>query len=712
MRQNPLPLPSLPKQILPSLDQETFCLRPDIPPGGRLSQFLPFWREITQDQWILSVIEKGYHLELIRTPPITGLRRTRLRDGSEFLCEEVAELCAKYAVEPVPPGQVGQGFYSTYFVVPKKDGGLRPILNLKAFNHYMQVQKFKMETMHSIIAIMQPGLWLASVDLKDAYFHVPIAGEHRKYLRFHINGKSYQYRVTPFGLSLAPRLFTKILLVLIKWLRLRGIRLHAYLDDILILGDSPQEVQDALMITINVLTQAGFIINVKKSDLLPTQDLVYIGGRFRTDLGRIFLPEDRRKSLIRAVNAFKRVGQRHSARLWLQILGLMAATISSVDLANLNMRPIQWYLKSQWRLRDDSLEAKVMVPKSLLPCLNWWSDPRNLSAGKPFQDPPCTLTVTTDASMEGWGGHSCINGEELLFCGLWSREECRFHINFLELRAIRLTLSKLGMHVENHRVRIECDNTSAVAWINHQGGTHSWALWQETQSLFQWMSLHNVTLEAVHRPGVDNVLADFLSRNRPDPTEWSLSNRACNKLFRLWGKPQIDLFASLGNHKLPLWFSRNLCLEATAADAFSQTWTGWRVYAFPPFNLIQRTLLKIRDEGVEEALVVVPHWPSRPWFTLLLQMAKTRPRRFELEITLLTQKLPGKGTLYHPDLETVKLVAWRLNGKLGNRQASVKQLSTLPWQPNEHPPDLSMTADGAVLCLGVNDVTWTQLQHL
>lgn len=135
---------------------------------------------------------------------------------------EVEELCDKCAVEPVPPGQESDGFYSTYFTVPKKDGGVRPILNLKPLNKCLPKQSFKMETLQSIIPMVQAGQWLASVDLKDAYFHVPIDRDQWKYLRFAIAGKAYQYKVTPFGLSPAPRLFTRVVRVIVVWLRLRG----------------------------------------------------------------------------------------------------------------------------------------------------------------------------------------------------------------------------------------------------------------------------------------------------------------------------------------------------------------------------------------------------------------------------------------------------------------------------------------------------------
>ena len=618
------------------------------------------------------------------------------------MLDEVAELCAKSAVEPVPPGQELEGFYSTYFVVPKKDGGVRPILNLKPLNRCLPKQRFKMETLQSIISMMQPGLWLASVDLKDAYFHVPIAKKQWKYLRFAINGRAFQYKVTPFGLSPAPRLFTKVIDIIIVWLRLRGIRLHAYLDDVILIGSSPQEVLHALRMTIQVFAMAGFIINVKKSDLTPSQDLVYIGGRFRTDLGRVFLPEDRVAALVKVARVFMRVGQRLQARLWLQLLGLMAATIPSVQQARYRMRPIQWFLKRRWSAKRDKLHTLVMVTMELLPALQWWSDPHNLTQGRPFQEPTHQLTVTTDASMEGWGGHSSVGGDHQLFSGLWSQKERRkCHINLLELRAIRLTLENLVHFVTNKVVRVECDNTTAIYYLNKQGGTKSWPMCLEAALLYEWILQHGVTLRAVHRPGVDNVLADFLSRNRPDPTEWSLSTRACSQLFRRWGYPQIDLFAAPQNHKLPMWFARLQSPGATAVDAFRQSWSGWRVYAFPPINLIERVLLKIRAEQVESAIVVVPFWPRRPWFPLLMSMSVERPVRFRPEISLLSQRLQGKGILYHPDLLSLSLTAWRLSGKPGGVQAIASPLSAQPWLQNAAQHGHSMTAGGRRTQTGV-----------
>jgi hypothetical protein len=624
------------------------------------------------------------------------------------MLDEVANLCEKSAVVPVPSDQRGTGYYSTYFVVPKKDGSLRPILNLKRFNQHLVRRKFKMETLGSIISIMTPGVWLASIDLKDAYLHVPIAPEDHRFLRFLINGQHLQFVVAPFGLSLAPFLFTRVVKVLIAYLRSRGVLLFAYLDDILVVGSSPQAAYHSLQMTLQVLVRAGFVINIKKSDLVPSQNLVYIGGLFRTDLGLIFLPGDRKEVLIRAVQSFARVGMLHPVRRWMMILGLMAATILSVPLARLHMREIQWHVKHNWR-SSQRFTDQIMVTNHIRSALSWWTVPANLSQGIPFQAPPVSVTVTTDASGKiGWGGHSKIHSQTYLFSDLWSAKERRLHINVLELRAVRLTLQRLQDLLRGQVVKVECDNSTAVAHINKQGGTKSWTLCQETFRLFEWSLEHQVTLRAVHRPGVDNELADYLSRNRPDPTEWSLSRRAARRLFRHWGTPQVDLFASSGNHHLPTWFSRLPHPMATAVDALAQQWSGLFVYAFPPLNLIKQTLLQIRDQQVEEAIVVVPNWPAKVWYPLLLQLAAAPPVQFRLEMDLLSQTLQAKGTLFHPDLPSLHLTAWKLNGKNGSTLGSLSRSRTQPLPQFVSLPGRSMSRGGKSTTLGAKNKTSLQ----
>ena len=99
-----------------------------------------------------------------------------------------------------------------------------------------------------------------------------------------------------------------------------------------------------------MLIVSEFIVNPKKSSLTPTHDLVYvyIGARFHTDLGRLNLLEDRVDGLLAHVRFFSRLRHYKPSLLFLSLLGVMAATLSSVEYTCLRMRSIQWYMKHHW----------------------------------------------------------------------------------------------------------------------------------------------------------------------------------------------------------------------------------------------------------------------------------------------------------------------------------------------------------------------------
>ena len=388
-------------KAIASRDTRVLAAIPDLPVAGRLSRFLPFWRTLTTDKWVLEVVAQGLSLEILSPPPFNGLVTTNPpRRFVSAMAEEVADLLQKGAVKVVQPYGTMDGFYSTYFIVPKKSGGLRPILNLKRFNRFMRKQRFRMETLNTIMGVVPPGCWMASIDLKDAYFHVGILRAHQRFLRFYWRGQAFQFQAMPFGLSTAPRVFTKLLQPIVGFLRTRGISVYIYLDDILVTAPLPAMVRDAVRHTVQVLLHAGFIINLSKSELSPTQDITYIGGRFRTDLGMIFLPPARREAIQACLRTFLRVGQYKPAHHFLRLLGLMAACLSVVRLARLHMRPIQWHVKDRWSPAL-GLSALIMVTRSLTSHLQWWLLSHNLEQGLHLQLPLPDLTVTTDASLQG-----------------------------------------------------------------------------------------------------------------------------------------------------------------------------------------------------------------------------------------------------------------------------------------------------------------------
>ncbi len=109
--------------------------------------------------------------------------------------QELSSLLLKGSIEEVPPSDLERGFFSHYFLVPKRDGGLRPILELRRLNFSLYKGKFKMLMLRAIMSQIRVGDWFVTVDLKDAYFHIQVFRRHRKFLRFAFGRKAYQYKV-------------------------------------------------------------------------------------------------------------------------------------------------------------------------------------------------------------------------------------------------------------------------------------------------------------------------------------------------------------------------------------------------------------------------------------------------------------------------------------------------------------------------------------
>ncbi len=228
-----------------------------------LSYFLHEWEHLPGvSLWVLRTIRTGYTLQFGKNPPrFDGVHLTVVNSAAKasVLQQELSSLLQKGAIEEVPQSEVERGFFSRYFLVPKRDGGLRPILDLRRLNLSLYKGKFKMLTMRTIMSQVQEGDWFVTIDLKDAYFHIQVVHRHRRFLRFAFGGKAYQYKVLPFGLALAPRTFTKCMDAALALLRLQGIRVLNYLDDWLILAHSRELVSRHRDIVLGHIHSLGLV---------------------------------------------------------------------------------------------------------------------------------------------------------------------------------------------------------------------------------------------------------------------------------------------------------------------------------------------------------------------------------------------------------------------------------------------------------------------
>lgn len=174
----------------------------------------------------------------------------------------------------------GRGIHIPIFTRPKKDGTHRMILNLKSLNKNITHHHFKMDTVLTAVRLMKPGCFMASIDLKDAYYSVSIHSDFPKYLKFNWRGQLYKFVCFPNGLAPCPRQFTKLLKPVFSSLRKLGHISVVYTDDTWLTFEDYNSSVNNIAETITLLDRLAFVIHPEKSILIPTQEITLLGFIF------------------------------------------------------------------------------------------------------------------------------------------------------------------------------------------------------------------------------------------------------------------------------------------------------------------------------------------------------------------------------------------------------------------------------------------------
>ena len=482
--------------------------------AGRVSHFLPNWEVLTRDQWALQTVA-GYQLDLISTPCQTHMPHQiqTTVENATLITAEVAELLSKGAI--VETQLSPDSYVSQIFLVEKKDGGQRPVINLKGLNQFVKQEHFKMEGLHLLPDLLQPGDWMAKMHLKDAYLQVPIHPDHQPLLTFLWEEKCYKFTCLPFGLSSAPR---KLMKPIVGFLRQVGCRLIIYLDDLLIVHQDNVQLQQIIPLIRQLFECLGLIVNHKKSILDPTQGLEFLGFEIHTQSMTMSLPQEKMRKIqqdARRLAAKTSVSIREIA----QFVGKATATMRALPTAPLHYRALQLLMNSV-HPEDQGQEGVTSKFSTVVPLnprsksdLSWWISLDRKSLSTPIVLLTPSMTIESDASTKGWG--AVLNGQTRTG-GIWSVQEQEYHINYLELLAAFLALQTFGKTWTDIVVLCRLDNVTAVTYINQKGGTASSLLCQLAITIWNWCITRNISLTAEHLPGHLNTIADHESRTVQD----------------------------------------------------------------------------------------------------------------------------------------------------------------------------------------------------
>ena len=319
-------------------------------------------------------MREGVRLPWKNKPTPRTLHQKELSPEEQtFFDKELQRMLESKAVEPMPEGDQASAVFSPVFTVPKADSNdRRPINNLKWVNTHVLSEHFKMATMRDVKACVTRDCWMAKIDLKDCFWQLLVHEADRKYLAFRWRGKAYQFRSLPFGLNVSPRFITKLFKPVLAALHKTSHRSRCviYIDDMILFGATREACVSAVKAAVALFSKLGVILNDKKSCLIPSQQIDYLG--FSLDSVKMTIQAPPRKIKNVRTELRKFLNRPHSSpRQVASVLGKLGALADALFPTRVHTTGLhQLQLKGQATSWDcptlHSKEALAMEDA------NWW----------------------------------------------------------------------------------------------------------------------------------------------------------------------------------------------------------------------------------------------------------------------------------------------------------------------------------------------------
>ncbi len=574
----------------------------------------------------------------------------------QFIDSEISSLLAKGCLVETAVEHLRLSSPLGVVVTPSK---MRLVVNFRHLNSFCQIDKVRFEGYETLQHMVQRGDYLTKVDIKAAYHAASMHASAWPYLGIEWAGRHYSFRALPFGLSVAPGAFTKIVRPLIGWLRARGHRVLAYLDDFIVLASSPEQARASTRALTELLERVGFVLALDKCVLEPVQRLTFLGFEIDTICSSepmLFVPPAKQAALLKATKSLSRAATSSSsipARRLARWVGLAASLTRAIIPARALLRNLQGAISTAVASHG-SWAARATLGTAAMDELAWWlgalkNSKSALWVGRPIKLPTARstahLVVTTDASEFGYGAtlqswtpktaandETTLNtetpddGEEVSTQRAQAAWPPRWKMDMVssnerELTAVLLALQSFRTQLRGKTICVRSDNSTTVAAVQRVTGG-STRLNNLALRIANLASSETMTIWAIHVPGVKNKEADLLSRQFATPKyEWSLAKSAFAAIQdKLRLTCSVDRFAALHNHLLPRYNSRLPDPAAEAQNALAQSWSSESNFVNAPFRLLPQILSKIKSERAT-AIVIAPMWPGAHWMTQLAEMS-------------------------------------------------------------------------------------------
>ena len=380
---------------------------------------------------------------------------------------EVQALLLKRAVEEVTD-PASPGFYSHLFVVPKPGGRWRPVIDLSALNRLIAAPAFRMETPRALRASVHPAEFAVSLDLTDAYYRSADASVYQALLEVRNRREGVRIPSLAFWSQPQPLGLHQVMDAVMGLVRRQtSSEVSNYLDDLLQKNTNPEVLRADLAVMQSTLQRLGWLVNLEKSDLIPSQVFSHLGMLFRTLPATVELTAKRRNKLLTAVRQLQ-TQTLTTPREIAMVIGLCSSAAELVPSGRLAVRPLQWAFQDLWRPTSQDWDVILPLSEDLRRALTPWTRELWLSSAVPISPPPPDVSLCTDASLAGWGAHLLPTFETAH--GIWSPEESLLHINLLELLAVFRALLCWYEKLRGRAVMLLTANTTVVAYVNIRAG--------------------------------------------------------------------------------------------------------------------------------------------------------------------------------------------------------------------------------------------------
>jgi hypothetical protein len=516
------------------------------------------------------------------------------------------------------------------------------VLNLSHLNKFDRAYKCRFETMKFLQRYDLQGAFALKADLADAFYQVPLHAGSVQFFSFEFAGSYYSINCLPFGWNNSPYVFTKVARVFVahlrapqhtrvppgcmyppppsSWLAQHGCRVLPYLDDFLFIFPDRDTAAAGADWVRSLMFWLGFTPHPTKSIWEPVQQLEHLGLTVDLAAGTFSVPAAKLARLSRMARDITVSAKLRRRLVPKRELASFCGFAQSVRLA---VMPANLFLRSLYDVCASvpGWNGDVRLSRQAFRDLEWWASIPTRHLSSPIALRPATVELYVDASDVGWGAvlPDLQDSPDGVARGSWSATEQSMHINQKEMRAVQLALRSFAPVVRDRVVRVHEDN-SVTQSVLGRFASRSPVLMTEYRHLWALLDELHVQLQVV-RVASEHNLADAPSR-AVDRSDYRLDCSVFASLDALWGPHDVDLFASDTNTHLPQFFSLNRCPGTSGVNALLQSWQGLNGFANPPLetSVLLQVVQKIREDRATVTLLV-PCWPSQPWYHELMLLA-------------------------------------------------------------------------------------------